>query len=81
MENHKLVEKFTDLQDQLASTKIKKAKTEQAIESYEGQKEKVLDKVEKIAGTRDIPTAKKKLEGLEKKLSQMLEEAEEIINA
>lgn len=74
-------QKYEELSEELSELKISKARAETTKEANEKNRDKALDSIEKIAGTRDIKKAKAKLEKLEAKLDEYLEEAEGIIDA
>ncbi len=78
--NTELKKRYEDLKSGLTNLKLGKARSETKLENHEKQREEALDRIEKVAGTRDVEEARTKLKNLEKKLQDKVKEAEGILD-
>lgn len=80
MNSKELQSKYNNLKEELSELTLNKAKAEANLESLSNTQKEIKEELKKLSGTDNIEEAKKKLEALEKKLSDLVEKAEGILD-
>jgi ABC-type hemin transport system substrate-binding protein len=80
VDSKQLQRKYSELKEKLDDLKSSKIKKETLKESLEKEKQSLEEKILKLASTKTVEEARAKLDLVESKLSELLTEAEAIIN-